>query len=260
MEKYDMKSLAKAFAILKLFLNNDKLELSIDEISKLSGINKPTSFRIATNLVKHGYLAQRERRGNYTLGLIYLAYYKAINSRLYFRNTVIPYLIKLSEKTNEQVSIAYADGEEDVFPEAFTPSTPQKHLLTIAPKHGSKLPLHSTSLGKIILANLTEKNIQKYFSNKELKQLTPNTITDINTIKNQLKTIKQEGVAFDDEEYDLGIRSVACGIKDKQGEIVASIAIFSPSVRMSYTRMHELSPVLLECAADISKALGYKAC
>ena len=71
--------------------------------------------------------------------------------------------------------------------------------------------MNATSLGKIFLADLTEKELETYFKNKSMKRCTPNTITDINTIRTHLINIRQEGIAFDDEEWGLGIRSVAAG-------------------------------------------------
>lgn len=257
MQQETLKSLSKSLGILKLFLNA-KPELSISEISKLSGLNKPTSYRIAATLVKHGFLAQKERRGTYSLGLIYLSYYKAINIKLYFRNTIVPYLIKLSERVNEQIVIAYANGIDEPFPETFVGMGAQKHILNVTPKAGDKLPLNNTSVGKIILANLSEKEFQSYFASRVLTKTTPNTITDIQVMKDHLKVVKQENVAFDDEEYDLGIRSVAAGVRDMKGEIIASIAVFSPSVRLTYTKMQELSPIIRECALQISKELGFE--
>jgi IclR family transcriptional regulator, KDG regulon repressor len=257
MVEQGMKTLAKGLDILNLFLDKRK-ELSIADISKLSGVNKSTSYRIASTLVKYGYLTQRERRGNYSLGLTGLRFCQAINLKLYFRNIALPYLGKLSEKVNEEAVIAYANGEDDVIPEVFPFESQHQYILSITPKVGEKLPLNSTSLGKIILSSLSEKSLQNYFDNRELKKTAPNTITDINVMRDHLKTIKAEGIAFDDEEWNLGIRGVAAGVKDAKGDAVASIGVFAPSVRMTYTRMHELGPIIREYAITISKELGYQ--
>ena len=111
-----MKSLEKALSILNLFLNV-KPGLSTSEISKLSKLNKPTVCRMAATLVKHGYLIQQKKRGNYFLGTIYMSYYRVLTSNLYLRNIIMPHLYQLSLQLDEPISVAYKSGLEDLYPE-----------------------------------------------------------------------------------------------------------------------------------------------
>jgi IclR family transcriptional regulator, acetate operon repressor len=204
-------------------------------------------------------LLQKERRGSYSLGLIYINFYKTINNQLYFRNTFMPYLADLSEKVNEQIVIAYANGLNDPFAEVFTDNTlVKKHMLNVTPDSSGKVPLHVSSLGKIILADLNEEEIKGYFENKEFKKTTPNTITDYQVMREHLTRIRQDCIAFDDEEYQSGIRSLAAGIRDGNGKIIAAIGVIAPSVRMTYLKMQELTSVVRDCAMEISRALGFK--
>ena len=253
-----MKSLTKALDILDLFLDNQG-EMALSQIAKLSGLNKTTVSRIVSTLVKHGYLKQKEKRGKYSLGTIYLSFSGVVKSKLQLRSIVIPYLTKLSQQTHESVIIAYGDGSEEVFTETFhDTSQPNSKVLRIVPVEGTRMPLHSTATGKILLANMSDEELERYFNNKHLKRYTPNTIMNINDMRNHLIIVRQEGVAFDDEEFSLGVRGVAAGIRDSNDKIVGSIAVVAPSVRLTRAKMRELAPDVKSCAEEISGELGFR--
>lgn len=120
------------------------------------------------------------------------------------------------------------------------------------------MPLHSTATGKLLLAYMSDEELEKYFSNKRIRRFTPNTIMNINDMRNHLIIIRQEGVAFDDEEFSLGVRGVAKEIRDSEGKIVGSFAVLAPSVRLTRAGMRELVPDVKNCAMEISKELGFR--
>ena len=76
-------------------------------------------------------------------------------------------------------------------------------------------------------------------------------------LRTHLIKVRQEGVAFDDEEWGLGIRSVAAGVKDGNGKVIAAIGTAVPSVRLTFSRMNELASIVKNCADEISKELGF---
>jgi IclR family KDG regulon transcriptional repressor len=252
-----MKSLEKTLDILKIFLDN-KEEMSLSEISNLSGLNKTTVYKIVSTLVKYDYLRQKEKKGKYSLGTIYFRFSGLIKKRLWFRDVATPYLMKLSRDTNELVILAYGDGTERVFAEIFSDVSPSHSILSIIPQEGSGMPIHATGLGKIMLANMSDEQLRNYFNSKVRKRYTPNTITDINDMKNQIAEVKKEGVAFDDEEFCIGVRGVAAGVKDADGKLVGSLSIVAPLFRLTHARMHELATDVKKCAQEISRELGFK--
>ena len=252
-----MKSLAKALNILELFLTSQN-EMSSTNISKLSGINKSTVCRISSKLVERGYLKQREKRGKYSLGTIFLEYSGVIKNRLRLRSIAVPYLIKLSQHLNESVMIAVWDKKDGVLTETFHETAYSNSPLRVIPDEGIAMPLHNSCLGKIILADFSEEELQSYFNSKRLERHTPNTITNINEMRNHLKSVRKKGIAFDDEEYSLGVRGVAAGLRDNEGKISGSIGVIAPSVRLTRAKMRELLPDVKGCAMEISRELGFK--
>lgn len=248
-----MKSLQKSIDILELFLDNE-VEISLSDLSKLSGFNKSTVNRIASTLVKRGYLKQRDKRGKYSLGMKFLDFSGVIKNRIRVRDVAIPYLMNLSRLVNESVIMAIWDGREAVITETFHAN----QALKVVPDEGSTIPLHCTASGKIILANMADEELKRYYNNKSLERHTPNTITALNDLKKHIIVVKQEGIAFDDEEFAVGVRGVSAAIINAEGHVIGSAGVVGPSVRLTRDKMRESIPDVKSCALEISRGVGWK--
>jgi DNA-binding IclR family transcriptional regulator len=257
MKQETMKSLKKSLDILNLFLSQNT-ELTLGEISKLSGLNSSTASRIVAVLVKYNYLKHRERKGKYSLGPIYLYFSRIFNSRTAVKRIIIPHLTKLSQQLNEPCVFAFENGIQGFFPERISDPSLQNKLLIVAPSEGRSIPLHCTSIGKIFLANVSEKDLQKYFKSNSLERYTPKTITDVNKMNDQLIEIKQKGVAFDKEEFELGVCGIAAKLVDSEGELIGAIGITSPSIRLNRANIKKITPLVKNCAMEISRELGFQ--
>lgn len=247
-----MKIIVKAFSILDLFIDKGN-ELTLEELSNLSGLNKATTRRIALALIECGFLKQAEKRGKYSLGMKFLDFSGAIKKNNAIVAVANPYLIELSHKMNESIQLAVWDGMKAVLCNSYHAD----HALIVVPDEGTRLIMHNTSLGKVMLAEMPEEQLERYFG-KGLERYTPNTITDLEDLKSHLRTVKKEGVAFDDEEYALGVRGIGAPLKSRGGNLVGAIAIVGPSVRLSRVRMRECIPYVKNCAQEISQELGYR--
>jgi DNA-binding IclR family transcriptional regulator len=244
--------LRKASTILDLFLDNAE-SLTLEELSSLSGFNKPTTRRIALGLVECGFLIQRTKRGKYSLGMHFLDFsgkIKKNNSEIEIAN---PHLAKLSQIVNETVSMALWDGVKAALCQSFHAD----QTLKVVPDEGTRLGMHYSAIGKAISAELTEEELAHIFP-RGLDRCTPNTITDFNELRRHLAIVRQEGVAFDDEEYYQGVRGIGAAIKRAGGSVVGAIGILGPSVRLTRAKLHELVPIIKSCAGDISRELGYR--
>jgi IclR family KDG regulon transcriptional repressor len=255
MEK--IKSLSKALDILELFWRHQD-EMSLTEMSVLSGYDRATIYRIASTLVKRGYLRQEKRRGKYSLGTVFLEFSGIIKGKIKIRDIAIPHLIELSRLVKESVLIALWDGNDSIFTETFHETSYSNGPLKVIPEEGTSIPLHCTSLGKIIIANMRDDELNKYFKDKQLESRTPNSIVDINILMRQLPIIKREDIAYDDEEYSLGVRGVSSGIRNDQGKIIGAICVIGPSVRLSLDALKNISPTVQKYAMRISRELGYR--
>lgn len=245
-----MKSIKKALDILEILSVNSKLQLA--ELSGLSGIKKSSANRILAILVERGYVNQEHKRGQYSLNTSLVNINIEDKNTQQLREFVIPYLLKLGGILKENVIFT---TRYDV--SAYILATAEtKNILTTLVEVGSKIPLYCTGQGKIFLAYYSEKELDEYFKRVELKRETVNTITDPNHLKVSLKMIREEGVAYDDEERILGIKNFAVGILDTNGMPIASLGVTGPSVRLTREKTTEMIPDLKKCALEIMAALN----
>ncbi len=243
--------LHKSVDILNLFLSGDG-ELSLDEIAHRTHMNKTTARRLALSLIDCGLMKQPVKRGKYSLGLKLLDYTQALKKELPIVEIAEPYLIELGHRVDETVSLALWDGKNAVVCHSIHPD----HPLKVSSYEGTINGLHFSSLGKAILSGINPGELDNFLTGG-LRRYTPNTITNINDLKNQLLTVRREGVAIDDEEGFRGVRGVAATLKDCEGRMVGAITILGPSVRLTWEKIREIVPIVKEISARISKALGY---
>jgi IclR family transcriptional regulator, KDG regulon repressor len=234
---------------MSLFLDHGE-GLTLDEMARLSGMAKPTVRRIAKSLVECGLLRQPKKRGKYSLGMKLLDFAKAVKTNNVMIDIAMPRLINLSRNVEETVAMALWDGENAVICQSIHP----KHPLKVTSNEGTIPGLHYTSLGKAILAELPDEDLQHYCKD-ELERRTPNTLTEFNDLKLNLLMAKQEGVLIDDEEFAIGVRGLGAAIKESDGKVVGSIGIMGPSVRLTRERIREYIPMVKACADGISEEL-----
>jgi DNA-binding IclR family transcriptional regulator len=108
-----------------------------------------------------------------------------------------------------------------------------------------------------MLANLPGMDIRKLFHKKKLERRTPNTITSVSGLLEELSTIREKGYAIDDEELALGVRCIAVPIFNYTGNCIAAISIAGPSVRMTVEKIKEIKPDIMAVGKTISIRLGH---
>jgi DNA-binding IclR family transcriptional regulator len=246
----------RIFDVLEVFLKT-RQEMRLSDIADLSGLDKSTVNRIVSALAKRGYIVQHGKRGKYSLGIKFLDFSGIIKMKCIVREIAMPHLIKLSDVTNESVLLS-ALSEGNGCSVAYCETIHSQQPLRIVPDEGTLFPFYGTSNGKIFLAAMSEEDMEKYLHFTEIKAYTPNTITDISKLKNNIQLVAREGVAFDDEEFILGARGVSSSIRDSQSKVVAAVCVLGPSIRLTYKHMMDIVPDVKECALMISRDLGYK--
>lgn len=249
-----MKAFIKIIKVLETFLNSNKDEISLSELTELSGLGKPTVSRIVLTLIKLGYLKQPKKRGKYTLGvqLIYLS--NLIQRKIKIKKIAMPYLSALFNSVDELVVLNNWDGKNKYL----VAEIQVYNRLAVLNVRDHKPALYCTANGKIFLASMTEEELDNYINNTEMVAYTENTITDPNILKSHLILVAKEGIAYSDEEAELGVKSISAGIKQADGKVVSAVSVIAPAVRLTRARMAEFAPLVKKCAMDISKDLGYQ--
>lgn len=248
-----MNTVEKTLEIIESILKHtDGADLR--DIANTTGLNPSTVHRVSSILVKRGYLAHSNKRGKYFPGSKLLQISGALDRHTYIKERSFPFLKKLCDDISETVNMTILDGVEHVGIIVIPP----KYALQVVPGVGNRRPLHCTSNGKIFLAYMPDERIDHIVSVLGLTPYTEKTITDFSQLKKEIETIRRDGVAFDDEEFEAGIRSAAAPIKGENGNVLAAISFIGPSVRISSLKMRQLAPMVRSCALEISRSLGYK--
>src|SRR3954447_14136150 len=122
---------------------------------------------------------------------------------------------------------------------------------------GQLTPLHATSSGKILLAYMPAKERAALLAETGLKKVTPRTITAKTKLEKNLAEARERGYAWALEELELGLHAMAAPVRDRDGEVIAALSASGPAYRFSEERLHELAPVLVKGAEEISHRMGY---
>lgn len=244
-----MKTVGKALDILESVLRFQG-SVGLADLSTMTGLNISTTNRLAAFLVKRGYLYQKSKGDKYSLGFKLLQFNNR-NIAANVKEQADPYLKKLADDVHETIVMGILDGVEQTSISVI----PCKDMLTVFPEAGHKAPLHCTALGKIFLAYMPVERSDNIIDTIGLTAYTERTITDKAILKHELATIRRDGFALDDEEYNLGIRSAAAPVQDDEGHVLAVVSVVAPTIRMSILKMKQISPVIINYALKISQLL-----
>ncbi len=128
--------------------------------------------------------------------------------------------------------------------------------MTISLSIGSRLPLHATSMGRVLMSGLAQNDLEKVLDNLELEAYTPHTITNKQELGDRINLVKERGWALADQELEIGVRSIACPVKDKDGKTIAALNISGHASRVTKEEMIEnYLPTLKRTVKEIENAL-----
>ncbi len=250
-----MTSINKALKILDLYLDSRK-PIGISEAAKSVGLSAATTHRIITILSEHGLLEQLSMRGKYYINRKkILSITKFIFPNLSIRNIAWPFLQELSMRIEECSQVAIRLGDVAYKDDYLYTGHKSAQALTVSGAGEKIINLYSSVTGKVLLAYMTDSELHEYFKNVALTPFTRKTITNREVLIKHLKTIRNTGIAFENEEYEVGLGGVAVPVFDVDGSVNASIGIIAPIARVNKTKLQEFSLVLKETAIKISNVL-----
>lgn len=247
-----IKSLDRALNILELIVGNEN-GMGVTEISRALGIHKSTVYRLLDTLKYRGYLEKDEDSHKYISGIKLFELSSKVLNDIDSRTRVRPYLEELMKKTKETIHLGIIDNGEIIYLDKVESTA----TIRMYSQVGKRAPVHSTSLGKAIMAQLSETEVRKILKEEGMVAQTENTITDVEEFLRHLKKVKQQGYAVDDEEQEKDIRCIAGPIFNHRGDVVASFSISAPISRMTKKRMEELSELVVQYSKKMSRSLGY---
>jgi IclR family acetate operon transcriptional repressor len=227
--------------------------LGVSEVARRAGVTKSAAFRILANLERRGYVAKDPVSARYTLGtqLVYLG--ERSLGAIDLRAAARPALEALRRRFGETVNLGVREGAEVVYVDMIESS----HGLRMAARVGGRDHLHSTALGKAILAFLPPaERDQLLHAPGALPVRTERTITDPVKLRAELERVRERGIAEDRDENEVGARCLGAPIFDHRGLVAGAISLSAPDSRLDDARAAEVAVAVGEEAAAITRRLG----
>lgn len=219
----------RAFAVLEYVVRAGHPVAAADVAAHL-GLPKPTVYRMIENFAAHGFLRRDLSSRRLAIGprLADFAFEILQASVRYApRRTILNGLV---EEIGETANIGTLDGGDIVYLDRVE----AKHWPLRLNFHiGSRVPLHCTAIGKLFLAYMPEHQRNALLGMLDLHHFTPHTIASVSALQTELAAIREEGLSIDREEYILGVVCIAAPVFNPKGEMLAGVAIQSPTARMS---------------------------
>jgi IclR family pca regulon transcriptional regulator len=241
-----IEALARGLDVLRAF-GPGRQSMSLSEVAAAAELARPTARRILITLEQLGYVRSGEQGFSLTPRVLELgmAYIGSMNLWELAR----PHLRQLVEKTHESCSIAQLDGSDIVY--VARVAVPK--LVALAVTIGTRFPALPTSLGKVLLAALSPAELDRVLAEPSRSGITPRWLPERDEIDAILRDVRAKGWADTDQQLAPGIRSVAAGVRDGEGRVVAAVNVNAHAAETSLDKLveHHL-PLLLGTASAIS--------
>jgi len=225
--------------------------VSLKLLSERTGLHPSTAHRILNDLAI-GRFVDRPEAGSYRLGMRLLELGNLVKARLDVRDAAIGPMRELHKLTHQPVNLSVRQGDEIVYIER---TYSERSGMQVVRAVGGRAPLHLTSVGKLFLAHEDPQRVRAYAASTGLSGHTRNSITDITRLERELAQVRQNALARDDEELELGVRCMAAGIHDDQGRLVAGLSVSAPADRLEESWAERVRAT----ATQISQSLGHHA-
>ena len=245
-------SLQKGLEILCCF-GLDRPTLSAQAISKELNIPLSTTYRYVQSLEEKQFLIKSPGTKKYGLGFMLFQLGNIAASQTKLVQVVMPHMETLASLSGETVFLTVLSGRRTVCLERIE----AQKAIRMSLERGSSLPLHAGASSKILLAYQENSFVESMVREVGLERFTPNTITDLERLKEELEAIRRRGFAFSDQEVDLGAKAISAPILDQKGRIIAGLSVAGPSERINERSMQQLCELVKGYAQRISHDLGY---
>jgi DNA-binding IclR family transcriptional regulator len=242
-----VRALGRGLEILEQFTAAE-VELTQKDLAARCNLPMPTIHRLVKTLAAHEFLQPVAGGRSYRLGNAIIRLAAPLIAQSDPAAVVRHKLQELSADTGETVNLATLMGSSVVYLDGVTGS----RLLTPRVTVGLRLPAHNTALGKALLAELDDQDIVERLGDGPYEQSTPHTATNWADLRPRLDAVRASGVAVSDEEFEIGLTSIAVALSSRQGGAPRAINISLPTSRATSDFRERASTMLLQAADNIA--------
>jgi beta-ketoadipate pathway transcriptional regulators, PcaR/PcaU/PobR family len=242
-----MTSLARGLIVIQAFTQQSP-QMTISQLSIKTGLSRAAVRRCLYTLTKLGF-AGAEDGSRYSLRPRMLTLSHTYTASNTLSSAAQPILERMSAALRESFSVATLDGEDIVY----IARTSVSRVMSVDLHIGSRLPAYCTSMGRILLAYLPSEQLENYLAKVELIPYTTRTVNTVEKLRLHLRNIRRNGYSICDQEYEVGLRSLAVPVFSPSGRAVATINLSGNAQRMSVMDMQtRYLPHLRNAASELS--------
>lgn len=241
-----IKSVVKAVEILEVVMASPE-GIALKGLSAALGQNASTVYHLANTLRQTGLLQQDPQTKSYRLGLKAFQIGQAALQHLDLARRAQPFMQRLARETGEGVSLVQYDAGRPVY----VCQIDSTRTIGIRHRPSASVPLHCTGSGKVYLSAMGESEFRQLLPSLPLTRFTAATIIDPDQLIDEVARVREQGYAVDNEEVEEGLVCIAAPIRNPHGEIIGSISLSGPSLRISAQR-EELIGQICETARSVS--------
>lgn len=226
--------------------------MGVTEVAKELGVQKSTAHSLLQTLMLRGFVRQTDS-GRYSLGYGLIPLGEACAEQLDIRDIAQPFMKELANESQEIALMAVLSGAELIIVEKVEP----QRTFFIIPRFDFSITLHSTAIGKVLLANAPAAIVAQILE-RGVQRFTPYTLTDQEALTKELSQVRKQGFAVGCNETIEGVTCIAVPVYDAAGKVAAALSVSSASSALAAQRYDTLISILRDKAAKISRRLGYQ--
>ena len=226
-----MTSLARGLIVIQAFTQQSP-QMTISQLSVKTGLSRAAVRRCLYTLTKLGF-AGAEDGSRYSLRPRMLTLSHTYTTSNTLSAAAQPILERMSAALRESFSVATLDGEDIVY----IARTQVNRVMAVDLHIGSRLPAYCTSMGRVLLAYLPTEQLEQYLAKATLTPHTTRTITSVEKLRLALRNVRRNGYALVDQEYEVGLRSLAVPVYAASGRVVATLNLSGNAPRLSVLEM-----------------------
>lgn len=237
-----VRSLERGLAVIRAF-DAEHPELTLAQVAERTGMSRASARRFLHTLAHLGYV-QVEGRA-FRLGPQVLSLGYAYLSGQTLKQVAEVPLRELSARLGESVSLSVLDGAEIVY----LARVAAQRIMAVDISVGTRLPAVTTSMGRVLLAGRSPQEVDRHLGEHPPRALNRHTLTDPQAVAQRIEQVRRDGWALVDQELEVGLRSLAVGVRGAGGEVVAGLNV-STRVGTEHAEPRRLLGPTLEALRD----------
>ncbi len=252
METSAVQSVQRVFALMEALAAKPEGE-GLIRLAAETGLSKSTAHRLLTNLIQLGYVMQDPASRKFSLTVRLFEVGSKVVQHMNILAIAKPFLFDLSRKLGEIVNLAIRVGNDVLY---IYIEEGGQNAVRVAAHMGARNPMYCTAVGKAILAELSDAEIETVWRGSDISAHTPTTITDFSVFMESIRAVRRNGYAFDMEEFETGIWCVAASIVNYSDVVQGALSVSAPMSRLNDPFREKVIREVLATGRQISAAFG----